>query len=142
MYRYRFCFSKEKEMKYISHLDLQRTFMRALRRASVPVAYTQGFNPQPRLVFAAPLAVGIEGKNEYFDLFLVRRWDENVLKRVLQEQLPVGLEVKATLPVDPLAVVPGNGFGAPEYARFSYATSMENISKGLDRLENFLRELT
>lgn len=103
MYRYRFCFSKKKEMKYISHLDLQRTFNRALRRASVPVAYSQGFNPQPRLVFAAPLAVGIEGRNEYFDLYLESRWNEGMVKQALQEQLPEGLEIKATLPVDPLA---------------------------------------
>jgi len=87
-------------MKYISHLDLQRTCMRALRRASVPVALSQGFNPQPRLVFAAPLAVGIEGRNEYFDLFLTSFWDGTLLKQVLQEQLPAGLEIKATLPVD------------------------------------------
>jgi len=90
-------------MKYISHLDLQRTFNRALRRASVPVAFSQGFNPQPRLVFASPLAVGIEGINEYFDLYLDSHWNEGVLKQVLQEQLPEGLEIKAALPVDPLA---------------------------------------
>lgn len=104
MYRYRLCFSKNNAMKYISHLDLQRTFDRALRRASVPVAFSQGFNPQPRLVFAAPLAVGIEGRNEYFDLYLESQWNEGMLKKVLQEQLPEGLEIKATLPVDPLAV--------------------------------------
>ena len=54
MYRYRFCFSKDKDMKYISHLDLQRTFTRALRRGAIPVALSKGFNPQPRPVLQPP----------------------------------------------------------------------------------------
>lgn len=102
MYRYRFCFSKDKDMKYISHLDLQRTFTRALRRGAIPVALSKGFNPQPRLVFAAPLAVGIAGKNEYFDLYLTSYWEMEVLKQVLQEQLPEGLTISAIISIDPL----------------------------------------
>jgi len=100
IYRYRLCFSKEKEMKYISHLDLQRVFTRALRRGAIPVAFSQGFNPQPRLVFAAPLAVGLEGKNEYLDLYLTSCWEKEVLKQVLQEQLPGGLAIKTITFVD------------------------------------------
>ncbi|MGI6308031.1 MAG: TIGR03936 family radical SAM-associated protein [Dethiobacteria bacterium] len=94
MYQYRLCFSKEGSLKYISHLDLQRTFSRVLRRAAVPVAYSRGFNPQPRLRFALPLALGIEGKNEYLDLYLNVPWKENKLKETLNAQLPGGLKVK------------------------------------------------
>ena len=69
VHHYSLCFSKEGDMKFISHLDLLRTFIRALRRAGIPVAYSQGFNHVPRLTFAAPLAVGMEGRNEYLDFF-------------------------------------------------------------------------
>lgn len=100
MYRYRLCFSKDKDMKYISHLDLQRAFTRALRRGAIPVAFSQGFNPQPRLIFAAPLAVGLEGKNEYLDLYLTSCWEKGVLKQILQEQLPGGLAIKTITTVD------------------------------------------
>ena len=88
-------------MRYISHLDLQRTLSRAVRRAAIPVAYTQGFNPQQRLVFAAPLAVGIEGRNEYFDLYLTEPWEKKRLIKTLSPELPAGLEIKAVSIVNP-----------------------------------------
>ena len=81
-------------MKFISHLDLLRTFIRALRRAGIPVAYSQGFNPVPRLTFAAPLAVGMEGRNEYLDFFLNDSRKEGELKNSFNQQLPPGLKVK------------------------------------------------
>lgn len=103
MYCYRLKFYKGDGMRYISHLDLLRTFTRALRRGGVPLALSQGFNPQPRLIFAAPLAVGITGKNEYLDLYLSKYWEKGVLEEVLREQLPEGLEINAIIPADPLA---------------------------------------
>jgi len=69
-------------------------FIRALRRASIPVAYSKGFNPQPRLSFAAPLAVGMEGENEYLDLYLSEPWKEETLKDSLNKQLPPELKIK------------------------------------------------
>lgn len=94
MYPYRLCFCKEGALRYISHLDLQRTFGRALRRTDIPVAYSRGFNPQPRLRFALPLALGVEGKNEYLDLDLSAPLQENIIKETLNAQLPAGLRVK------------------------------------------------
>ena len=102
MYRYRICYSKEGDMRYISHLDLQRTLSRSIRRAAIPVAYTQGFNPQQRLVFAAPLAIGIEGRNEYLDLYLTEQWEKKRLIKALSAELPAGLEIKAVSIVNPL----------------------------------------
>lgn len=65
-------FSKGGELIYISHLDLAHTFVRALGRADMPVAHSSGFNPHPKLVFALPLSVGMEGKNELCDITLTR----------------------------------------------------------------------
>ena len=53
-------FYKKGALQYISHLDLQRTFQRILSRAELPLWYTQGFNPHPKLVFGLPLPIGCE----------------------------------------------------------------------------------
>ena len=59
------------ELRFLSHLDLVRTFERALRRAHIPVALTEGFHPKPKLSFACPLAVGITSQAEYGDVCLL-----------------------------------------------------------------------
>ena len=58
-------FAKYGKMIYIGHLDIMRYFQKALRRADVDLAYTQGYNPHPILSFAAPLGVGITSCGEY-----------------------------------------------------------------------------
>ena len=68
--RLRFC--KTGPLQYISHLDLQRTFGRILARADLPLWYTQGFNPHPKLVFALPLPIGCESVCEAADVRIIR----------------------------------------------------------------------
>lgn len=68
--RLQFC--KKGALQYISHLDLQRTFQRILSRAELPLWYTQGFNPHPKLVFGLPLPIGCESVCEMADIKLVR----------------------------------------------------------------------
>lgn len=69
--RLRFRFSKVGPARYISHLDLARTLERALNRARLPVAYTQGFNRRPRLQFAAALPLGFTSEAELGDVWLL-----------------------------------------------------------------------
>ncbi len=69
----RFEFQKVGELRYLSHLELMRALQRALRRAGVPLAYTQGFNPQPKVSVAQALAVGVEGLRELGEVELVSR---------------------------------------------------------------------
>jgi radical SAM-linked protein len=64
-------YTKEERVKYISHLDFLRLVQRAIRRADIPVAYSQGFNPHPRLSFASALAVGVTSEGEYLDIYLI-----------------------------------------------------------------------
>lgn len=66
----RLCFSKTGRAKYISHLDLTRTMTRVIRRAGIPLWYTEGFNRHPYITFAAPLSLGYEGLRESMDLRL------------------------------------------------------------------------
>lgn len=67
---YRIRYTKTGNLKYISHLDLLRTMQRILLRAELPLWYTEGFNPQPKLSFGLPLSVGCESVCEYIDIRL------------------------------------------------------------------------
>ena len=91
--RFRLRFAKGEALKYISHLDLARTWERTFRRAGLPVAYSKGFNPRPRFQIAAALPVGVTGWAEYLDVWLtVPLASEEVLSR-LQTALPPELKV-------------------------------------------------
>jgi radical SAM-linked protein len=102
--RLRVTFIKDEEVKYISHLDLMRLWERALRRAEVPLLHSQGFNPRPKISFAAPLAVGITGQREILDVTLERPLATKDFARAVNAQLPSGVtlvevqEVYTTLP--------------------------------------------
>lgn len=89
--RLRFC--KGERLKYISHLDLARTWERAFRRAGLPVAYSQGYNPRPRYQLAAALPVGVTGRSEYLDLWLTEVVGPDDLEARLKPCLPPSLEV-------------------------------------------------
>jgi radical SAM-linked protein len=99
--RIRMVFRKGVQIKYISHLDLMRAWERALRRADVPLAYSEGFNPRPKLQFASALPVGLVGRAELLDIFLDQRLESQVLAKRVEAQLPHGLEL-ATVSEVPL----------------------------------------
>lgn len=61
-------FAKNGSMKFIGHLDIMRYFQKAMRRADVDIAYSEGFSPHQKMSFAAPLGVGLTSKGEYFDI--------------------------------------------------------------------------
>ena len=76
-------FTKVGNLQYISHLDLVRTMNKIVVRASLPLWYTEGFNPKPKMVFAAPLSIGCESLTEYMDIRLTERMDpEEIMKRL------------------------------------------------------------
>ncbi len=92
--RFRFC--KLGRLKYISHLDVNRTLQRALMRAKIPLRFTEGFNPHPRMVFALPLAVGVESHCEYLDTVLSEAIDPDEAMRRLNRELPEELQISET----------------------------------------------
>lgn len=91
--RLRVTFARGEAIKYISHLNLAQTWERTLRRARVPLAYSRGFNPRPRITFAAALPVGVTGRREVMDLILERPVMPLHFARRLAPYLPPGLEV-------------------------------------------------
>lgn len=90
--RLRIEFSKGNELRFISHLDLIRAWHRALRRAKVPLAYSEGFVPRPKLSLATPLAVGATSEAELMDVYLARRMSPLTILKAITPQLPKGLE--------------------------------------------------
>jgi radical SAM-linked protein len=82
-------------MKYISHLDLMRLFMRALRRADLPVKITEGFNPHPKLSIKRALKLGLESEHEEATVVLKEQIIPEEFKEKLQGQLPQGIEIKS-----------------------------------------------
>lgn len=94
MYKANFVFSKKGFLKYISHLDLMRLFMRALRRAQLPIKITQGFNPHPKLSIKRALKLGLESDNEEGAIVLRELIAPEDFKERLQRQLPQGINIK------------------------------------------------
>ena len=88
-------FSKTGRAKYISHLDLNRTMIRAFRRAGLPIWYTEGFNRHPYVTFAAPLSLGYEGDRETMDIRLKEEMNMEELVQRLDGVMPEGLHVFA-----------------------------------------------
>ncbi|MEW6182878.1 MAG: TIGR03936 family radical SAM-associated protein [Bacillota bacterium] len=91
MFRYRVTFRKEGPVRWIGHLDVVRAFERALRRAALPLCYSEGFNPRPRMVFALPLPVGVLGCRELMDLYLRTPVSPEAVKARLSDAFPEGL---------------------------------------------------
>lgn len=88
-------FKKVGDLAYISHLDLVRTMMKILVRAHLPLYYSEGFNPKPRLAFAAPLSLGTESLCEYMDIRLCERISESEAVEALNRNMTE--DMQATL---------------------------------------------
>jgi radical SAM-linked protein len=93
MQRIKIKFTKGEEVKFISHRDLMRTFQRAIRRAGLPILYSQGFNPHMKISWGNALKVGVVSAGEYAELH-IDGWirPRDALER-LNQTLPKGLEI-------------------------------------------------
>jgi radical SAM-linked protein len=84
-------FTKQDDMIYTSHLDLQRLLQRAFRRADIQILHSQGFNPHPKISYGNALALGTESQGEYLDLELEERIHENEFLERINNTLPKGI---------------------------------------------------
>ena len=91
--RLRIWFTRDETLKYIGHLDMARTWQRIARRANLPLAYSEGFNPQPRMTFAAALPVGCTSDHEELDMVLSPPCAIDEVKAQLDRALPPGMKV-------------------------------------------------
>ena len=89
----RIWFEKTGRVKFVSHLDIMRCMTRAVRRAKIPLWYTEGFNPHPYLNFLQPMPLGIEGRNEPLDIRIEGNITNGEIKDRLNSVLPEGIKI-------------------------------------------------
>lgn len=91
--RIQITFTKQGALRYTGHLDLHKLWERAARRADLPLAYSQGFHPQPKMSIAAALPLGFSSRCEVLDMRLERDIPLEGLRDKLQATLPTGIQV-------------------------------------------------
>lgn len=128
--RVRIRFSKHGKVRFVSHRDLARIWERAMRRAEVPIAYSEGFSPRPRLSFGLALPTGYESDGEYLDAVLRHEItvDDALLAR-LTAGLPDGVEAVAATPLP-------TGSDSLQQAVVATLWSLEIIGAGSDELHS------
>ncbi len=100
MSTHRIKFAKRGSLIFVSHLDFAHSFTRALKRAGLPVKYSEGFSPHPKQVFALPLSVGMVGENELCDITLTEDFTHEEVKNRLSNALTCDFEVKSVTDPD------------------------------------------
>ncbi|MFG2781160.1 TIGR03936 family radical SAM-associated protein [Streptomyces prunicolor] len=93
MQRIRLRYTKRGRLRFTSHRDFQRAFERALRRAEVPMAYSAGFTPHPKVSYANAAPTGTGSEAEYLEIALTAERDPDKLRELLDESMPVGLDI-------------------------------------------------
>lgn len=91
--RLRVRYAKRGRLRFTSTRDFQRALERALRRAGIPMAYSAGFHPHPRISYANAAATGVASQAEYFEIALTRELDPEQVRAALDDALPDGLDV-------------------------------------------------
>src|SRR5688500_18444619 len=87
-------YTKRGRLRFTSHRDIARAFERALRRAQVPMAYSAGFSPHPKISWVGAAPTGVASEAEYVELGLAERRDLEQLRLALDESLPTGIDVE------------------------------------------------
>ena len=98
--KYRIKFQKNGALRYISHLDVMRYFQKVLKRAALPVKYSEGFSPHQLLSFAYPLSLGYTSEGEYLDVVMTERVNEADALMAINETSAEGLKVLAIKELD------------------------------------------
>lgn len=99
MYKYRAEITKGEEIRYISHLDYASVIERAIRRAKLPAAYSEGFNPHIKMAFASALGLGVISDAEYMDFELTKQLCQPEVFEKLSRTLPPGIQLRRLKPV-------------------------------------------
>lgn len=92
-------YSKQGDAVYLSHRETMRSLERALRRSGLPLSFTAGFSPRPRLSFSPALPLGVAAEAEYLEVAVEEEVDAEEARRRLNQALPAGLEVREVTPL-------------------------------------------
>ncbi|MCX7846088.1 MAG: TIGR03936 family radical SAM-associated protein [Dictyoglomaceae bacterium] len=91
-YVYRLCYYKTGNLKYISFKDFTKFIIRALRRTTIPILYSQGYNPMPIISFSIPVPVGVESKREWLEVSLREKMPEDLIMKEWNRQLSLDVQ--------------------------------------------------
>ena len=133
--RLRIKYSKSGTLVYVGTLDLLTIWERAARRAGLPLEYSHGFHPQPKMQLAAPLPLGFSSRCEVLDMRLQEDLDSSSVTARLQEALPAGLTILSVQAVDPGSAAPGALVQSVEYeVAFNAALDSEKLRARIDEV--------
>ena len=142
--RIQITFSKQGALRYTGHLDLHKLWERAARRAELPLAYSQGFHPQPKVNIAAALPLGFSSRCEVLDMRLERDIPLDGLQDKLQQTLPTGIRVFAIESVDERAPALQTQVTSAEYeVTLTEAVAGSDLKRKVDSVmeaESIIRE--
>ena len=110
--RLRIRYAKRGRLRFTSHRDFARAFERALRRAAIPMGYSAGFSPHPKISYVGAAPTGVASEAEYLEIGLAEERDADAVRRDLDAALPPGLDI--------LAVVPTEGSSLPDRIEASW----------------------
>lgn len=108
-------YHREAVVRYVSHLDFVRVMNRVIRRAELPMAYSEGFNPHPLMGFALPLSTGVTSSCEKMELTLKEEMPANEFLKKLQDNMPQGFTVASVTQVPPNTKSPIKGITRAVY---------------------------
>lgn len=134
--RYLVKYTKNTEIKFISHLDLMRTIQRIIRRANLPIEYSKGFNPHMTISIAQPLSVGVYSRGEYMDIVLVEEVDTKEILNKLNENSPSGVQFLDMVKVEDnkapqaMAIIDG-----AKYIMKFKSTNADETLKAIEKLQ-------
>ena len=94
-------FSKKGQIKYISHLDMQRLFKRAFKSSGIALEHSNGYNPHPKMGFAQPLSLGYTALQEFVEFYTVGDFDTETIKEKMEEAMPGGIEIISVKKIQP-----------------------------------------
>lgn len=133
--RIRIVFEKKQEMRYTGHLDLQRAWERTLRRAQLPLVYSKGFNPRPRINLASPLPLGFTGEREILDIWLEEQLTISVIEARISSSLPPGLAINQVYEVDQREPALQTQLEASEYV-ITFLEPVDDLASQINRVLN------
>lgn len=132
--RIRVTFAKTEAMRFTSHLDMFRAWERTLRRASLPVLFSQGYNPRPRLQLAAALPLGFTSECEVIDVWLEDEFSQvEEIKSTLLQVQPPGIEIQEIVTIDPKS--------PPLQQQVLFAEYLVSILEQVPKLESRIKEI-
>jgi radical SAM-linked protein len=131
--RLRVTFAKTEEMRYTGHLDLHRTWERTFRRAGLPLAYSQGFHPQPRLNLASALPLGFTSECEIVDAWLEQPIPTEEVRAALEQAAPPGIKIEEIQEVEEKAPALQTQVIASEY-RITLMDSNPHLEQRIQEL--------